>query len=461
MNTPHPASTSRRQLLKGILAAGTAPYFIPASALGRDGRPAPSERITLGCIGFGTITHYTVPSFLKDERVQIVAIADPVKDFGTYGYTGELRGGREVGKAMVEKAYAEKAPSGGFKGCDAVEDFRELINRADIDALNISTPDHWHAIISIMAAKKGKHIYGQKPLALTVGEGRAMCEAVKQAGVTWQTGSQQRSDLYMRTACEFIRNNRLGKLQAIKVALPGGHNSWAPQPRVNKAVAVPEGINWDLWQGPAPVRDFNMALFPLTWRHNYDYSGGMVTDFGAHHIDIVHWALGMDESGPVEFENIKAELPNKDELWNTATKFSFDAVYADGNRMSVFDVADFKASGITFVGEGDKTLFTSRGVMTTTPKELRGEKIKEGEVKLYESRDHEKNFIDCIYSGKPTVAPLEAAHRTITVAHLANLAIRNGVTKFKWDPKTEKSDNDTINAGLSRAMRAPWSLETV
>jgi predicted dehydrogenase len=434
-------SHHRRNLLKGILATGVAPYLIPASALGRDGRPAPSERIALGCVGFGTIAHYTVPSFLSDPRVQVVAIADPAKDHAAYGYSSELRGGRDVGKALVEKTYAESAPSGGFKGCDAVEDFRDLINRPDIDALNISTPDHWHAIISIMAAKKGKHLYGQKPLALTVAEGRAMVEAVKSAGVTWQTGSQQRSDQYFRMGCEFIRNKRLGKLQAIKVALPGGHNSWAPQPRVQKEESTPEGVNWELWQGPAPARKFNLGLFPLTWRHNYDYSGGMVTDFGAHHIDIVHWALDMDESGPVSFENIKAELPAPTDLWNTAKTFSFECVYADGSRMFVSDVTEFKASGIT------------------TPPELRGERIKDGEVKLYKSANHEANFIDCIYSGKPTIAPLEAAHRTITVSHLANLAIRHGIANFKWDPKTEKSDNDVINAGLCRAMRAPWSLD--
>ena len=183
----------------------------------------------------------------------------------------------------------------------------------------------------------------------------------------------------------------------------------------------------------------------------------MVTDFGAHHIDIVHWALDMDTSGPVKFENVSATLPNVDDLYNTATGFHFEAIYKDGTRMTVAD--DRSSTGeILFEGEDGKSILVTRDALTMTPTDLRREKIKDDEIKLYESRDHVKNFIDCIYSGKPTVAPIEAAHRTITVSHLANIAIRGGIQSFDWDPAKEQSSDTKINADLDRPMRAPYAI---
>ncbi|MGI8601404.1 MAG: Gfo/Idh/MocA family oxidoreductase [Verrucomicrobiales bacterium] len=457
MSTPHQA-ISRRRFLQSIIAAGAAPVFIPASALGRDGRPAPSERITMGCLGFGTIAHSTVRNFLNDERVQVVAIADPAKNLGHYGYQGELRGGREVGAQIVEAHYAAEKESGKFRGCTQFGDFREMLDRADIDAVNLSTPDHWHAYMAVALARKKKHIYGQKPLSLSVAEGRRMVDEVKKAGVTWQTGSQQRSDVYFRQACELVRNSRLGRLQLIKVGLPGGHKNWSGLAEKKEPSPVPEGFDWEMWQGPAPRRDYRPALLPLNWRHNYDYSGGMVTDFGAHHIDIVQWALDMDESGPGKFENIHGELPPKDALYNTAPKFHFECVYPGGQRCVVTDATE-KELGITFIGENDRSVSVGRGTIKTNPADLRTrEKINPGEIRLYESKQHERNFIDCIYSGQPTVAPIEAAHRTITIAHLANLGLRLGKSGFTWDPKAEQASDEAVNAMLSRPHREPWSL---
>ncbi len=447
---------SRRQFLSTLLAAGAAPVFVPGEALGLGKRPAASERITLACFGGGTIAYGTINNFLQDDRVQVIAIADPADDLPFYGYRGELRGGRGPWKKSIEAHYAKATPGGSYKGCTAVEDFRELLARADIDAVNNSSPDHWHGVMTVLSARAGKHIYGQKPLSLTVGEGRAMCEAVKKAGVTWQTGSQQRSDIYFRMAAEFIRNQRLGKLEVVRVGLPGGHTNWNQHADKQTPTPVPAGLNYDLWQGPAPMREYRPALLPLNWRHNYDYSGGMVTDIGAHHIDIAQWALGMDESGPVKFENLTATLPPATDLYNTATAFHFACVYANGVRMEVSDQFE---GGLTFLGEGGKSIAITRGKLVTNPPELRAQKLKDGEIKLYESKQHERNFIDCIYSGQPTVAPIEAAHRTISIAHLANLGLRNGISSFAWNPETEKSDHDAINAGLSRPLRAPWSLD--
>lgn len=445
-------SSTRRRFLKGATAALAMPTIIPATAIGR-GRPAPSERIQVGLFGFGTIAQATTPGFLSDKRVQVVAVADPAVELTHYGYAGELTGGRKVGKAYVEDYYAEKAA--GFKGCKAYEDYRELLEKESVDAVNVSTPDHWHAKMCLDATAKGAHVYGQKPLALTVSQGRAMVDAVAKAGVTWQTGSQQRSDVYFRTACEFVRNGRIGKVHTVKVLLPGGHKDWSKLAAKRDTAPVPDGFNFDLWQGPAPERAYAPALLPLQWRHNFDYSGGMVTDFGAHHIDIVHWALDMDASGPSRVENISGTLPDAKALYNTATAFHFECLYGD-TRMIVSDEQS-STGAIVFEGEGGKSIRVTRDSLEMTPKELRREKIGDDEIKLYESRDHVRNFVDCVYSGKPTVAPIEAAHRTITVSHLANIGIRLGKEAFDWDPKTERSTDEAVNAALTRPARAPYA----
>jgi predicted dehydrogenase len=443
---------SRRRFLATAAGAAFAPTIIPSSALGLGKRPAPSERITLGAIGFGTIAHETVRGFLEDERVQIVAVADPAKDLPNYGYGGEKRGGREVGAGVVNEKY-------GNKDCQTFVDFREMLEKLDIDAINVSTPDHWHSYAAIYGADKGKHIYGQKPLAVTIGQGRAMAEAVAKSGVTWQTGSQQRSDQYFRMAAEFIRNGRLGKLQGITVGLPGGHTDWNQHAAQKEATPVPEGLDYNLWEGPAPHRDYRPAILPLNWRHNYDYSGGMITDWGAHHIDIVQWALGMDESGPVKIENIRGTVPAPGDLYNTATTFHFECIYADGTRLTVGDIDDVKTgTGITFKGEGDKSIYVERGKIEFNPRELGKNKITDDEIRLYESKDHYRNFIDCVYSGKATAAPIEAAHRTITIAHLANIGLRLGKSSFDWDPKTEKSSDEAVNGMIHREPRAGFAL---
>lgn len=450
---------SRRHFLKDTVAASAAlafPTIIPATALGKGGRPAPSERVTVGLMGFGTIAQFTSQNFLADARCQIVAVADPVTELSNYGYSGQWTGGRVPGKAMVETFYSERDDRGkDFKGCAIYESHEEMLAKEDLDALNISTPDHWHAKMCLDGAAAGKHMYGQKPLSLTVKQGRRMADAVKKAGITWQTGSQQRSDVYFRTACEFVRNGRLGKLQAIKIVLPGGHKDWSKQAEKVAPLPVPAGFNYDRWEGPAPHRDYRPALLPLQWRHNYDYSGGMVTDFGAHHFDIVQWALGMDESGPVKFTDIKATLPASSEIYNTATSFQFTYHYADGTPVHVSD--DRSSTGsILFEGEDGKSILVTRDALTMTPNELRREKIQDDEIKLYESRGHVRNFLDCIYSGEPTVAPIEAAHRTVSIAHLANIGIRQGISSFDWDPAKEQSSNAKINAHLDREAREPY-----
>ena len=364
MKPKHPLS--RRNFIAASAAGIFVPTIIPSSALGLGKRPAPSNRINVACIGFGTIAHSTVTGFLRDNRAQIVAMADPNRKSGSYGYAGEKEGGRLVGMQIVNEFYAKTEGRTHYRGCRAYEDFRDLLDNEDVDAVNISTPDHWHAVMAVYCANRKKHVYGQKPLAVTVDEGRKMVQAVNRNKITWQTGSQQRSESYFREAVEFVRNERIGKLKTIQIGLPGGHSDWNQMSDRQAAEPVPDGLNYDLWEGPAPHRDYRPALLPLNWRHNFDYSGGMITDWGAHHVDIAQWAMSMDESGPIRIDNIKAELPKSSAIYNTTPRFHFECTYANGVKMVVTDTSE-NTQGILFEGEGDKSIFVKRGEIKMNP----------------------------------------------------------------------------------------------
>lgn len=450
----------RRDFIKGsaLLAAGLA---LPALTSCRTGvsrsgrRPGAGSRINLGLIGFGTMAQETTPNFLADPRVQIVAVADPVAELGNYGYQGEKRGGHLVGQRVVEKYYAQEA-KGSYQGCRVYVDFREMLEREDLDAVVISAPDHWHCAASILAARRGIHVYGQKPLALTVGEGRRMADEFKKHRIIFQTGSQQRSSTYFRMACEFVRNGRLGPIATIKVGIPGGHTNWSKLADRNQPEKVPEGVNYDLWLGPAPARPYVPALFQLNWRHNFDLSGGMITDWGAHHLDIVQWALGMDGSGPTRVEIRHVVRPEVTALYNTPPEFEFDVIYGSGVRVNV---ANANPNGLLFEGTEGRKLFVSRSKIETTPRELVRERTRDGEIRLYESRLHERNFVDGIYTGAETITPIEVGHRSITPAHLANIAIRLGRTALDWDPVQERFVGDTAaDALLQRPMRDGYAI---
>lgn len=451
----------RRDFLKtsAVLAAGLALPGLTSCATAKTSRtrrrPGAADRVNVGLIGFGTIAHATTPNFLSDPRVQIVAVADPVSELPHYGYAGEYTGGRLKGQRLVEEFYAQQA-KGGYKGCRVYEDFREMMAKEDLDAVVINTPDHWHCAVAVLAARRGLHIYGQKPLALTVGEGQRMVHEVRANGITWQTGSQQRSSVYFRTACEFIRNGRIGKLQSIKVTIPGGHTNWSKLAARTQPEKPPAELNYDLWLGPAPERPYIPALQQLNWRHNYAYSGGMVTDWGAHHLDIVQWALDKDGSGPQRIEVRSAKVPAVTEVYNTATAFDFDAIYAGGLRATVTNGTVY---GIKFEGEDGRSVYVDRDKFETTPAELRRERIKPEEIHLYESRLHEHNFVDCIYSGQEPIAPIEVGHRSISIAHIANIAIRLGRPALDWDPVAEKfKGDDEANAMLQRPMRPAYAV---
>jgi predicted dehydrogenase len=357
--------------------------------------------------------------------------------------------GREPMRRMIDAKYQGRT-------CSTHEDFRDLLARPDVDAVQIATPDHWHALHAISAARARKHIYCEKPLALTIAEGRFMSDSIRKANVIWQTGSQQRSDIHFRMAAEFIRNGRLGKLKQIRVGLASDNRDNNGHASQTAPTPVPNGLNYDLWLGPAADAPFCPARLHSNWRWFYDYSGGNITDFGAHHLDIVQWALDKDSSGPVAFTDLHATWPEPGSLYTTPLTFAFSYQYADGTTVHVADKMDF-GSGIQFEGEKG-TITTTRGGLKWDPIELR-RPITSDEIHLYESKDHFRNFIDAIQNGIQPAAPIETAHRSITISHLANIALRLRREKLHWDPDTETIQNDPEAQALtSRSMRSPWQL---
>jgi len=432
-----PRQVSRRDFLRkaaGVsMAAASVPYFVPGSALGGEGGAAPSERITMGCIGVGSRGTGNMRSFLGRSETQILAVCDVDKN------------NRDKAKKTIDDKY-------GNGDCKTYLDFREVISRDDIDALSLALPDHWHSIPAIMGARYGKDIYAEKPLARTIREGRAMVEAVTRYGRVWQTGSQQRSTGNFHKACELVINGRIGKVAKVEVGLPtgrGGENT-PVQP-------VPEGLDWDWWLGPAPWRPFTgfgRNGPHWDWRWIMDYSGGQITDWAGHHIDIAHWGLGLDRTGPIEIEGA-GEYP-RDGIYDTPTAYKFTCKYDNG---VVITVGNNKQIPQGTKWYGDKGwIYVNRGKLEADPKSVLDEVIGPNEIHLYESRDHHGNFLECVKSRKETIAPIEIGHRSISVGLLGEIAMLTE-QKLKWDPDKEVFiGNDAANRMLSRPMRSPWHL---
>ncbi len=439
---------TRRRFLKAATTAVGVPYFVPASVLGKEGRPAPSERVTLGCIGLGGRGTVDMQAFLGRADVQIVALCDV--DSGSTRYEDEWLRGLGPALEAVRKHYAGR--SGTFAGLQGYSDFRKLLARDDIDAVCIGTPDHWHAAMTVAAARAGKDIYCEKPLGLTVADGRAMVEAVKQHKRVFQCGSQRRSDARCRSACESVRNGRVGKLHTVRAGLPGGHWTRKNLQPTNDPQPVPEGFDYEMWLGPAPWAPYTYNRCHWNFRWNLDYSGGMVTDWGAHLIDVAHWGMGTEDTGPVEVEG-KGTWPPRTDLFNTATAFEFTCKYANG-------VSLIARSGGPSRFEGTEGWIDLEGGKAD-PESLLTERSEPGQIQLYRSNDHHGNFIDCVKTRQETAAPVEVAHRSITPSHLGNIAMQLG-RKLRWNPVSERFIDDAeADRHLARAYRAPWSLQSL
>ncbi|MCI0698988.1 Gfo/Idh/MocA family oxidoreductase [candidate division KSB1 bacterium] len=428
---------NRRQFLKSAFgAAMAAPYFIPTSVLGRNGTVAPSNRITIGCIGVGGMGTANMKSFLGNPNAQVLAVCDVDTEH------------RHEARAVVNKTY-------GNQDCAAYNDFHELLARDDIDAVMIATPDHWHGLIAVAAARARKDIYGEKPLAYTLAEGRAIVDAVQRYGVVWQTGSWQRSQRNFRFACELVRNGRLGEVHTVRVGLPQGneidHRGQQPAP-------VPAGFDYDLWLGPAPWTPYNPSRCHYNFRWISDYSGGQITDWAGHHCDIANWGMNTESSAPVEIEG-KGVFPKaEDGLFDTAESYYFECKYAEGFTLIVADEKQQpKGMGTHFLGS-EGWLYIDRSGIEAHPRSILKSVIGPNEIHLYESTDHVGNFLDCVRSRAKTATPAEVAHHSIMIGHLGLVAIKLG-RKVRWNLKAERFVNDPeADRMLSRPMRSPWSV---
>jgi len=426
---------SRRRFLQQAAAAGAIsgfPAIVPASVLGAEGRPAPSNRITVGAIGVGGQGNGNLGGFLGDPRCQVVAVNDVD------------RNNTERTQRRVNEVY-------GNQDCAAYSDFRELVARDDIDAISLATPDHWHAIPAILSAKSGKDIYGEKPFSHDLREGRAMVDAVSQYGRIWQTGSWQRSTGNFRFACELVRNGRIGKVHTVEVGLPtggGGGNAPFTDP--------PPNMDYDFWCGPAPWALYSADRTHWNWRWQMDYGGGQLMDWVGHHGDIAQWGLGTETTGAVEFNPLYADFPQTG-IWDAATRYRIECTYANGVKMIVQNAEGQHRMGAKWIGT-DGWVWVDRGGFDTQPKSLMQDKIGSDEINLYRSNNHIGNFIDCVISRRPTITPAEVAHRSASVGHLCVIAIALG-RKIRWNPDTEEIVGDpTANTMLGRAKREPWSL---
>jgi predicted dehydrogenase len=357
---------------------------------------------------------------------------------------------------LVETHYAQKTGTSDYKGCATYKDFWELLTRDDIDAVMICTPDHWHAIPAIEAAKAGKDIFVQKPLTLTIAEGRALSDTVRRYGRILQVGSQQRSDAKFRQACELVRNKRIGKVHTVKVGLPPDTLT-TDQP----TMPVPEGLDYDMWLGPAPWAAYTeKRVHPQNsydrpgWLCISDYGSGMITGWGSHHLDIVQWGLGMEHTGPVEIQGTGDFF--KQGLWDVHGEFQIEYTYADGIKLMCTDDKKNKL-GVLFEGT-EGWVFVTRGQIDAQPQSLLTATLNPDETKLYKSSNHKADFFDCVRSRAEPIAPVEAAHRSCSVCLLGEIAMRLG-RRLKWNPQTEQFVNDgQANRMLFRPMRSPWHL---
>jgi len=428
---PHPVkSATRRSFVKRLTVASAAP-FLATSRSWAGANAAPSERLNVGFIGVGVRARGILNRTAQREDIQVVAVCDVVDARRDHAKETTLA---EYGKGKAD-----------YRGVDAYTDMREVLDRDDIDAVVIGTPDHWHTYPCVMAARSGKDIYCEKPLTLTIGEGIALTREIETSGVVFQTGSQQRSEYggRFRRAVELVRNGAVGEIQRVSVGVGP-----SPVPCDLPAQPVPEGVHWDLWLGPAPERAYHEDLCPAgvhrhfpAFRKYREFAGGSLADMGAHHFDIVQWALDMDHSGPSQI--IPPESPA-----DRGLKF----VYANG-----VELIHGGENACEFMGTKG-ALRVNRGNISSDPKSILETELGADAERVYYSDNHFDNWVDCIRSRQPTICPASVGHRSASVCHLANIGyqLRRPLT---WDPARERFESDEeANDLIHRTPRAPWAL---
>jgi predicted dehydrogenase len=432
--------TSRREFLTrvplALAGAATFPTIVKASALGLQGAVPPSDRIVMAGVGFGMQGPGNMRNFLGKPEVQWMAVCDL----------------DDVPLAKAQGIVNEKY---GNRDCATYKDYRALFARSDLDAVSLAVPDHWHAILSTSAVRAGLDVYGEKPFTHSIREGRTLCEAIRRYGRVWQTGSWQRSEDNFHRACELVRNGRIGKVRRVEVGLPEGHYDFAKTFGQERIENPPAGFDFETWLGPAPWAPYCKARVHMNWRWNMDYGGGQLVDWIGHHLDIAHWGLGFERTGPVTISGTGVHPTTG--IYTSVTKYWVDTQYADGTPMVIAGGYPEIQSGTKWIGEYG-WVWVDRGGFESQPAHLVHEVIGPNETRLYRSRDHYQNFLDCVRSRAATIAPAEEAHRSASVGHLGVIAIETGRT-ITWDPATETIIGDPdAERLLARAYRAPYQI---
>jgi len=448
--------TTKRDFLLGAsaLAAGF-PTIVPSSVFGQY---APSKRINVGAIGTGRISRvHDMPGILQHDRARIMAVCD-------------LDAHRvEDGKAFVNAFYAQKTGK-PYDGVTGYANYHDLLANKDIDAVVISTPDHWHALLGVAAVQAGKDVYLQKPASLTIHEGRVLSDAVQASGRILQIGSQQRSTVQFRYAAELVRNGRIGELQRVEIGLPGDPPGGDPTPQ-----PVPDGFNYEMWLGETPYVPYTLdRAHPRIgydrpgWLRLRQFGAGMITGWGAHHVDSAHWGMNTEYTGPIEVWLDHVEFP-KSGLWDVHGAFKTEALYANGVRMSISGdypngIKFYGSKGWIFVSRGNEAVTKSDPVakladataLAASVPEIITSVIGPDEIHLYESNEQHGNWLDCIISRRMPISPVEMGHRACSTCLIHDIAMVLG-RKLYWDPVLERFKNDDeANEMLARPQRAPY-----
>ena len=443
----HPVSTTRRQFIGRTAAAIGFPAIVPASVFGQN---APSNRITMGVVGWGMMGPGNTSKFLAESDCQVVAACDIDKQ---------------------HLAAATSTINGYYKNtdCKTYHDYRELMARKDIDTVMLALPDNWHGVVSVEAAKQGKDIYGEKPLARTITEQQAIVAAVQKYQRIWQTGSWQRSEDNFRIGAEIVRNGLLGKLTRVEVGLPAGHNDFAKTGDKTQITEPPAHLDYEMWIGPSAMEPYIEARIHKNWRWNYNTGGGQLMDWIGHHCDIAHWGLanpkfgcGPDDAlGPLEL-SATAEFPAQSAIWNTATKFRIDAKYPSDVEMVIAGGYNEIAGGAKWIGPNGWVSVNRDKFTASDTQWIRDIQVldKKGdlEIPLYRSPGHFREFLDCIKSRKRTLTPVEIAHCSQVPGHLGRIAAITG-RKLTWNTGKQEIVGDAEAQAMTQPkMRGPWTL---
>ncbi len=426
---------SRRRFLGSATAAAAAPLILPGRILGQNGATPPSGKVRLACIGVGGMGTGNMNAFLTDERVQVVAVCDVDANH------------------RAAAAAAAKLGAG-----DALKDWREVIARKDVDAIMCATPDHWHAVIACAAAAAGKDLYSEKPLAASIGEGRAVCQAVKKHGRVLQCGTWRRSGLKTRLACEWVRNGYIGELKEILVGVPGKFAVNGGFTGLEPEQPVPAELDYEMWLGPAPAAPYTAGRCHFNFRWVNDYAPGYITDWGAHFLDVAQWGANRDDTSPVSISATGVTRREKG-YYNAPESFRIEYEYAKGPRVVMVSTEDTKQWGIKFVGSSG-WVFTENDRLESGPENLRSVKFKDSDERLFVSNNHHRNFIDAVLTRGRTAASPEIAQRAATMCHLGTISAALG-RPVKFDAATESFPGDREASALhTRALRGSWKLES-